>query len=47
MVFAENATVENVLATIGAIMWSVQILPQIWKSYKDKTTKGLSEYLML
>ncbi|WWD15906.1 hypothetical protein CI109_100330 [Kwoniella shandongensis] len=37
---------ENVLGTIGAVLWMVQILPQIVKSYREKSTVGLSGSLM-
>nr|XP_031862805.1 uncharacterized protein CI109_001817 [Kwoniella shandongensis]KAA5529877.1 hypothetical protein CI109_001817 [Kwoniella shandongensis] len=43
----ENKTVENVTATIGAVLWAVQGVPQIWKSYRTKSTKGLSPHLMI
>ncbi|KAL0250353.1 hypothetical protein I308_102526 [Cryptococcus tetragattii IND107] len=42
----ENYAVENALGTIGAVLWMVQILPQIIKSHREKTTKGLSASLM-
>ncbi|OXG22212.1 integral membrane protein [Cryptococcus neoformans Tu401-1] len=42
----ENHAAENALGTIGAILWMVQILPQIIKSHREKTTKGLSASLM-
>jgi len=42
----ENKPVENALATIGAVMWTVQIIPQIFKSYRSKSTLGLSASLM-
>ncbi|KAK8869821.1 hypothetical protein IAR55_000389 [Kwoniella newhampshirensis] len=42
----ENYAAENVLGTIGAVLWMIQILPQIIKSYRDKSTKGLSGSLM-
>jgi uncharacterized protein with PQ loop repeat len=42
-----NAALENVFGTIGAVLWSVQIIPQIWKSYRTKETEGLSTLLML
>jgi uncharacterized protein with PQ loop repeat len=37
-----NHAAENVLATIGAICWTIQIIPQIWKSWREKSTHGLS-----
>ncbi|KAK4688658.1 hypothetical protein P7C73_g1464, partial [Tremellales sp. Uapishka_1] len=43
----ENAKVETALATIGAVLWSIQIIPQIIKSYRTKDTHGLSGLLML
>lgn len=38
---------DKALATIGAVLWSVQIIPQIVKSYRTKNTDGLSPWLML
>ncbi|KAG8821622.1 hypothetical protein FRB91_005033 [Serendipita sp. 411] len=43
----ENAALENVFGTIGTVLWTGQIIPQIWKSYREKTTVGLSPWLML
>ena len=43
----DNHAVENALATIGAVLWSIQIIPQLVLSYRTKSTKGLSENLML
>jgi uncharacterized protein with PQ loop repeat len=42
----ENKAVENTLATIGAVLWMVQIVPQIIKSHRSKSTLGLSAGLM-
>ncbi|KAI0794082.1 PQ loop repeat-domain-containing protein [Fomes fomentarius] len=42
-----NHVAENVLGTIGTICWTVQLIPQVWKSWRSKSTEGLSEYLML
>lgn len=47
MMLPENAVLDNGLATIGAILWSIQVIPQIYKSYKTKSTEGLSPHLML
>ncbi|KLO19084.1 PQ-loop-domain-containing protein [Schizopora paradoxa] len=41
-----NPAAENVLGTIGTICWTIQILPQIWKSWREKATEGLSPWLM-
>ena len=43
----ENKSAENALGTLGAVFWTIQILPQIWKSYRTKSTRGLSASLML
>jgi uncharacterized protein with PQ loop repeat len=43
----ENAVADKVLATIGAVLWSIQVIPQIIKSYRTKSTDGLSAKLML
>ncbi|KAJ7464404.1 PQ loop repeat-domain-containing protein [Mycena latifolia] len=42
-----NAVAENVLATIGTVCWTVQMIPQLWKSWREKSTEGLSPWLML
>ncbi|KAI0741616.1 PQ-loop-domain-containing protein [Daedaleopsis nitida] len=42
-----NFVAENVIGTIGTICWTIQLIPQIWKSWRTKSTVGLSEYLML
>ncbi|WRT67130.1 uncharacterized protein IL334_004096 [Kwoniella shivajii] len=42
----ERPAAENALATIGAVLWMVQILPQIIKSHRSKSTTGLSAGLM-
>ena len=31
---------------VGTICWTVQLIPQVWKSWRTKSTDGLSEYLM-
>ncbi|TDL24079.1 hypothetical protein BD410DRAFT_786774 [Rickenella mellea] len=41
-----NPVAENVLGTIGAICWTGQLLPQVWKSWRTKDTEGLSHWLM-
>ncbi|KAJ3568530.1 hypothetical protein NP233_g5646 [Leucocoprinus birnbaumii] len=42
-----NPVAENVLGTMGTICWAGQLIPQVWKNYKDKSTAGLSPWLML
>lgn len=37
----------SVLGTIGTILWSFQLVPQIIKSYRGKDTDGLSAWLFL
>lgn len=46
-IMKENHAVENALATIGAVLWMIQNIPQVVKSYREKSTKGLSASLML
>ncbi|KAI9064804.1 hypothetical protein FKP32DRAFT_1569181 [Trametes sanguinea] len=41
-----NAAAENALGTIGTICWTVQLIPQVWKSWRTKSTEGLSEWLV-
>ncbi|KAJ7499699.1 PQ loop repeat-domain-containing protein [Mycena latifolia] len=42
-----NQVAENVFGTLGTICWTVQLVPQVWKSYREKSTQGLSEWLVL
>jgi uncharacterized protein with PQ loop repeat len=37
----------DVLGTIGTILWCVQLLPQIWHSYRTKSVEGLPAAMML
>lgn len=43
----ESSLLQNIFGTIGTILWSAQIVPQIYQNYKTKSTFGLSPYLML
>ncbi|KAJ5224442.1 uncharacterized protein N7469_007945 [Penicillium citrinum] len=38
---------ENVLGTLGAVCWSIQLLPQIIINYKRHNTEGLQGSMML
>ncbi|KAJ7464410.1 PQ loop repeat-domain-containing protein [Mycena latifolia] len=42
-----NAVAENVLGTIGTVCWTAQMVPQLWKSWREKSTEGLSPWLVL
>ena len=44
---AESVIAENVFGTISLILWSVQLLPQIWLNYKRKSTAGMSLEMMV
>ncbi|KAI9632444.1 PQ loop repeat-domain-containing protein [Dioszegia hungarica] len=44
--FVQNEMAEYILASAGAAFWIVTIIPQIVKSYKTKSTEGLSPWLM-
>ncbi|KAJ8659437.1 hypothetical protein O0I10_004802 [Lichtheimia ornata] len=39
--------VEQVFGYLGLVMWSFQLVPQIYKSYRRKTTEGVSPWAML
>ncbi|KAM0748923.1 hypothetical protein T439DRAFT_57636 [Meredithblackwellia eburnea MCA 4105] len=41
-----NPVAENVLGTMGAVLWSIQLCPQIYKSYVKKDTRGLSASML-
>ncbi|ORY70646.1 PQ loop repeat-domain-containing protein [Leucosporidium creatinivorum] len=47
MTVIANHVAENVFGTLGAICWSVQLLPQVWKSWRRKDTAGLSSAMLL
>ncbi|KAF2730297.1 PQ loop repeat protein-like protein [Polyplosphaeria fusca] len=36
----------NVLGTIGTVCWCVQLLPQIWRNHRTKSTVGLPATMM-
>ncbi|KAJ7210385.1 hypothetical protein GGX14DRAFT_450539 [Mycena pura] len=48
-----NSVAENVLGTAGTctdtgtVCWTVQLIPQVWKSWRTKSTDGLSHWLVL
>ncbi|ESK97781.1 pq loop repeat protein [Moniliophthora roreri MCA 2997] len=42
-----NPVAENILGTMGAICWTIQLIPQLWKTFRTKSTDGLSEWTML
>lgn len=41
-----NTTAENVLATIGTVLWCVQLVPQIIRNFKVKECTGLPPSMM-
>ncbi|BGP41199.1 hypothetical protein JCM10450v2_005238 [Rhodotorula kratochvilovae] len=41
-----SVVAENVFGTLGAVFWSVQLIPQIWKSWRRKDTAGLSTLML-
>ncbi|ODV86695.1 hypothetical protein CANARDRAFT_180517, partial [[Candida] arabinofermentans NRRL YB-2248] len=36
----------TVLATIGTVLWCIQMIPQIYHNYRHKDTEGLSEVMV-
>jgi len=42
-----NSVAENAFGYMGALCWAIQLIPQIWKSWRSKTTEGLSHWLVL
>ncbi|KZS94592.1 hypothetical protein SISNIDRAFT_549140 [Sistotremastrum niveocremeum HHB9708] len=43
----EQKTAENVLGTIGTILWCGQLIPQAWKTWREHSAEGLSASFML
>ncbi|KAI5969070.1 HIR3 [Candida margitis] len=41
-----NAVAENVLGTIGTILWCIQLVPQIIRNFKVKNCQGLPPLMM-
>ncbi|EIN09652.1 PQ-loop-domain-containing protein [Punctularia strigosozonata HHB-11173 SS5] len=41
-----NKVAENVFGIIGTICWTVQLVPQLIKSYREKSVEGLSSILV-
>ena len=37
--------IDSRLLVAGTICWTIQLVPQVWKSWRTKSTEGLSEYL--
>ncbi|RPA82143.1 hypothetical protein BJ508DRAFT_318124 [Ascobolus immersus RN42] len=37
----------NILGTIGTVLWCMQLLPQIWKNYRTKSTEGLGAMMLI
>ncbi|KAJ4471496.1 PQ loop repeat-domain-containing protein [Lentinula aciculospora] len=42
-----NSVAENVFGTSGTICWTVQLVPQLWKTYREKDSTGLSDWMIL
>ncbi|KAL5531706.1 hypothetical protein ACEPAG_4583 [Sanghuangporus baumii] len=42
-----NHAAEQAFGIVGTVCWTGQIIPQIWKSWREKSTEGLSPWLML
>ncbi|KAI3320966.1 PQ loop repeat protein-like protein [Xylariaceae sp. AK1471] len=43
----DNSIAANVFGTLGAVLWSLQLLPQIWKNWRRHDSKGLSPLFFL
>ncbi|TKA27056.1 hypothetical protein B0A50_05247 [Salinomyces thailandicus] len=43
----DNATISNVFGTLGAICWSVQLIPQIIFNWRRHSAEGLSSSFMM
>ncbi|CAF1471268.1 unnamed protein product [Adineta steineri] len=46
-VITDSPVTANILGTLGAIFWSIQLLPQIWKNYRKHSTEGFQPSFML
>ncbi|RCK64459.1 hypothetical protein Cantr_00456 [Candida viswanathii] len=41
-----NAVAENVLGTIGTVLWCIQLIPQVIRNYRTKDCEGLPPLMM-
>ena len=39
-------TSATVLGTIGTILWCIQLVPQVWRNHRTKSTEGLPATMM-
>jgi uncharacterized protein with PQ loop repeat len=46
-VITDSPLAANILGTLGAVFWSIQLLPQIWKNYRRHSTEGFQPSFML
>ncbi|KAG2177166.1 hypothetical protein INT43_007823 [Umbelopsis isabellina] len=42
-----NATLEFAFSIVGLVFWSLQLAPQVWKSWRLKSTEGVSTSMMI
>ena len=43
----KDGDIHHIFTVLGTILWTVQLLPQVYKSWRTKSTEGLSGALML
>ncbi|KAK7208644.1 PQ loop repeat-domain-containing protein [Myxozyma melibiosi] len=43
----DNNKIATILATIGTVFWCIQLIPQIWKNYRRKSTDGFPVSMMI
>lgn len=43
----DSPVLANVFGTLGAVLWSLQLLPQIWKNWRRHDTESLSAMFFL
>ncbi|KAK1498954.1 hypothetical protein CCUS01_02574 [Colletotrichum cuscutae] len=43
----DSPAASNVFGTLGAVLWSLQLLPQIWKNWRRHDTQSLSSTFFL
>ena len=46
-VIADSPHVANILGTLGAFFWSIQLLPQIWMNYRRHSSEGFQASFMI
>ena len=43
----QTSLVPNILGAIGTVCWCINLLPQVWSNYRQKSTDGLPAPMLI